>query len=226
MSSGDLIALAFFSLILLIDCVVIHLMTAAVARARSTGEELVRNEARLQALADKFQQADLRKDEFLAMLAHELRNPLAPIAAAADLLGMGIMGKDDVRKSSQIIVRQVKHLTRMIDYLLDVSRVTRGLVQLEQQQLDAARVVTEAVEQIRPLLDRRQQNFSFRNNAGVIFVLGDQKRLVQVVANLLNNAAKFTPDGGSIELALELADGQVRLTLTDNGAGMAPDFVD
>ena len=226
MTSGDLIALAFFSLILLIDCVVIHLMTAAVARARATGEELVRNEARLQALADKLQQADLRKDEFLAMLAHELRNPLAPIAAAADLLGMDIMGKDDIRKTSQIIVRQVKHLTRMIDDLLDVSRVTRGLVRLEQQRLDAARVVTEAVEQIRPLLDQRRQNFSFRNNASAIFVLGDQKRLVQVVANLLNNAAKFTPDGGSIELALELADGQVRLTLTDNGAGMAPDFVD
>ena len=226
MSSGDLIALAFFSLILLIDCLVIHLMTAAVARARSTGEELVRNEARLQALADKLQQADLRKDEFLAMLAHELRNPLAPIAAAADLLGMGVLGSDDVRKTSQIIARQVRHLTGMIDDLLDVSRVTRGLVRLEQQRLDAARVVTEAVEQIRPLLDRRRQHFSLRNDAGEVFVLGDQKRLVQVVANLLNNAAKFTPEGGSIELALALANGQLRLTLTDDGAGMAPDFVE
>ena len=226
MSSGDLIALAFFSLILLIDCVVIHLMTAAAEPARLTGKELIRNEARLQALADKLQQADLRKDEFLAMLAHELRNPLAPIAAAADLLGMGILGKDDVRKTSQIIARQVRHLTGMIDDLLDVSRVTRGLMRLEQQRLDAARVVTEAIEQIRPLLDRRQQHFSLRNDAGEVFVLGDQKRLVQVLANLLNNAAKFTPDGGSIELALALANGQLRLTLTDNGAGMAPDFVD
>ena len=104
--------------------------------------------------------------------------------------------------------------------------MTRGLVRLEKQSLDVAQVVTEAVEQIRPLLDRRQQHLSLRNQAGEALVLGDQKRLVQVVANLLNNAAKFTPDGGSIEVAVELADDQVRLTLTDNGAGMAPDFVD
>ena len=226
MTSGDLLALAFFSLILLIDCIIIHLMTKAVARARASEGELVLNEAKFRALAIKLQQADLRKDEFLAMLAHELRNPLAPISAAADLLGMGTMGPDKVRKTSQIITRQVRHLTGLIDDLLDVSRVTRGLVRVEQQRTDMARVVTEAVEQIRPLLDRRQQHLSLRNDAGEAFVLGDQKRLVQVVANLLNNAAKFTADGGSIELALELADDQVRLTLTDNGAGMAPDFVD
>lgn len=226
MTGGDLIALCFFSLILLIDCAVIHLLRTAVERARSTGEELVRNEARLRTQADQLQQADLRKNEFLAMLAHELRNPLAPIAAAADLLGMGIMAEEKVLATSHIIKRQVGHLTGLVDDLLDVSRVTRGLVRIEQQRLDMASVLAEAVEQIRPFLDRRKQHFSLRNDAGEALVLGDRTRLVQIVANLLNNAAKFTLDGGTIEMALELVDGQVRLTLTDNGVGMAPDFLD
>jgi signal transduction histidine kinase/CheY-like chemotaxis protein len=225
-TSGDLLALAFFSLILVIDCVVIHLMTTAMARARSRGEELALSEGRYRAMADKLQQADTRKDEFLAMLAHELRNPLAPIAAAADLLSIGVLGEDKVRTTSQVIKRQVRHLTGLIDDLLDVSRVTRGLVRLEQQRLDMARVAEEAVEQIRPLLDRRHQRFSFRNDAAEALVLGDQKRLVQVVANLLNNAAKFSPDGGTIALLLDEADGQIRLTVTDDGAGMSPAFLD
>ena len=226
-TNGDLIALAFFSLVLLIDCFVIHLMTSAMARARAAGVELIRNEARLRALAAELQLADRRKDEFLAMLAHELRNPLAPIAAAADLLSMGIVNDDKIRKTSQVIKRQVRHLSGLIDDLLDVSRVTRGLVRLAQRRLDVVHVVGEAVEQIRPMLDRRQQHFSFCDETGgEAFVFGDQKRLVQVVANLLDNAAKFSPDGSSIELALALTDGQVRLTVTDNGAGMASAFLD
>ncbi len=226
-TSGDLIALAFFSLVLLIDCVVIHLMSTAMGRARAAGEQLIRNEARLRTLAAELQQADQRKDEFLAMLAHELRNPLAPIAAAADLLSMVALNEDKVRKTSQVIKRQVKHLTGLVDDLLDVSRVTRGLVRIDQQRLDVTHVVAEAVEQARPMLDRREQHFSFRNDAVQgAFVLGDHKRLVQVVANLLNNAAKFSPDGSSIELALALEDGQVRLTVTDNGAGMTRAFLD
>ncbi|WP_181373226.1 ATP-binding response regulator [Massilia glaciei] len=226
LASGDVIALVFFSGVLLVDCVIIHLMTTALGRARSTSEQLLHSEAQFRALAGKLQQADLRKDEFLAMLAHELRNPLAPIAAAAELLGMGAMDEQKVQRTSLIIGRQVRHLTGLIDDLLDVSRVTRGLVRLERQPLDAKRVVAEAVEQIQPLLDRRRQRLSLHIEPESAFVLGDQKRLVQVVANLLNNAAKFTPEGGAIELALGLEDGQVRLALTDNGIGMAPDFVE
>ncbi|HEY5801902.1 MAG TPA: ATP-binding protein, partial [Burkholderiaceae bacterium] len=165
--------------------------------------------------------ADRRKDEFLAMLAHELRNPLAPIRAGADLLKLPI-GEAGIRKTSDVISRQVSHMTGLIDDLLDVSRVTRGLVLLERAPVDLAQVATAAIEQVRPLIAQRNHALAVDLAAGSMLVEGDEKRLVQVIANLLNNAAKYTPEGGAIALALATRGAQeLEIRIADNGVGMA-----
>lgn len=168
---------------------------------------------------------DRRKDEFLAMLAHELRNPLSPIGAAADLLAMGRLDAARVRQTSAVISRQVKHMTGLVDDLLDVSRVTRGLITLEREKLDARRIVAEAVEQVRPLIDARRHQLTVRTPPEPAFVIGDQKRLIQVMTNLLNNAAKYTPLDGAIVVEVELDGACVHMRVTDNGIGMAPDVL-
>jgi PAS domain S-box-containing protein len=173
---------------------------------------------------DALRQADRRKDEFLAMLAHELRNPLAPIAAAADLLALGRADEARIRQTSGIIARQVRHMTGLVDDLLDVSRVTRGLVKLEKTRLDAKKVLADAVEQVRPLIEMRRHRLALHMPPQAAFVAGDAKRLVQVITNLLNNAAKYTPEGGDIVLAMEVDGGQLRIAVTDNGIGMAPEL--
>jgi PAS domain S-box-containing protein len=173
---------------------------------------------------DALRQADRRKDEFLAMLAHELRNPLAPIAAAADLLALGRADEARIRQTSGIIARQVRHMTGLVDDLLDVSRVTRGLVKLEKTRLDAKKVLADAVEQVRPLIEMRRHRLAVHTPPQAAFVAGDAKRLVQVVTNLLNNAAKYTPEGGDIVLAMEVEDKQIKVAVSDNGIGMAPEL--
>ncbi len=188
-------------------------------------QELKTAEKELQAAVDKLKEADTRKDEFLAMLAHELRNPLAPIRSAAELLKMGRLDETRVRKTSEIIARQVGHMTSLVDDLLDVSRVTRGLVQLNMQPLDMRQIVTEAVEQVTPLIHARRHHLTLRLSPEALTVLGDKKRLVQVIANLLTNAAKYTPDGGNILLRTEVREGNVLLTVADDGIGMEPDLV-
>ena len=173
---------------------------------------------------EALRQADRRKDEFLAMLAHELRNPLAPISAAADLLRLGQFNAASVQQTSSIIARQVRHMTGLVDDLLDISRVTRGLVTLDRQKLDFARIVADAIEQVRPLLLARRHELRVHLPLQLAFVYGDQKRLVQVLTNILNNGAKFTPEGGELVLTVEVSDGQVCVQLSDNGIGMTADL--
>lgn len=168
---------------------------------------------------------DRRKDEFLAMLAHELRNPLAPIMAAAEVLRLAKFDEARVKQTSAIISRQGRHMTSLIDDLLDVSRVTRGLVTLDTIDLDAKRIVSEAVEQVRPLIEVRRHNIAVHMSPESAYVRGDSKRLVQVVANLLNNAAKYTPEGGAIDLKLAVRSDTVLITVEDNGIGMASDYL-
>ncbi|MGZ5202563.1 MAG: ATP-binding protein [Telluria sp.] len=170
-------------------------------------------------------QADVRKDEFLAMLAHELRNPLAPISAAAELLRVGSLDYDSIRRTSQVIARQVRHMTALVDDLLDVSRVTRGLVVLERKVLDIRRVLADAVEQVGPLIDARSHRLVVESAALSASVEGDQKRLVQVLANLLGNAAKYTPSGGEIRLSLDVQGNEVAVRVTDTGIGIPPDVL-
>jgi PAS domain S-box-containing protein len=164
--------------------------------------------------------SDRRKDEFLAMLAHELRNPLAPISTAAHLLKVQAGDNLRIRHVSDIISRQVKHMTVLVDDLLDVSRVTRGLVDLEQDDLDLKLVAANATEQARPLFEARKHVLHMRMDAGVMQVRGDRTRLIQVIVNLLNNAAKYTPPGGEIGLDLSTAGDVVSISVTDNGIGM------
>ena len=171
-------------------------------------------------LYSSLQEQDRRKDEFLAMLAHELRNPLAPIASAAELLKIGIASEERVRKSSEVISRQVKHMTSLVDDLLDISRVTRGLIQLDSVPLDVMAIVGGAVEQARPLLEAREHLLTIEPGPEGASVMGDPNRLVQVLANLLNNAAKYTPRGGRIEVSVACAAGTVAIRIRDNGIGI------
>ncbi|MQA37271.1 hybrid sensor histidine kinase/response regulator [Rugamonas aquatica] len=168
--------------------------------------------------------ADQRKDEFLAMLAHELRNPLAPISAGAQLLQSGHATEAVVSRTAGIIVRQVTHMTRLVDDLLDVSRVTRGLVTLTRMPLNVADVVADAVEQAEPLFQAKQHHFELTLPEVPQQVAGDHKRLVQVLVNVLNNAAKYTPIGGTIKLTVHGEAGLVRLVVSDSGIGMAPEL--
>lgn len=170
-------------------------------------------------------QADQRKDEFLAMLAHELRNPLAPISAAAELLRVGSMDSGSIRRTSQVIARQVGHMTGLVNDLLDVSRVTRGLVELERNVLDIRRVVADAVEQVGPLIESRGHRLVVRADPVAAAVEGDHKRLVQVLANLLANAAKYTPHAGTIGLDMEAGPGAITISVTDSGIGIEPDML-
>jgi PAS domain S-box-containing protein len=163
-----------------------------------------------------------RKDEFLAMLAHELRNPLAPISTAARLLSMGTPDDARVKRSSEIIARQVKHMTALVDDLLDVSRVTRGLVQLDSERVDLQLIVGHAVEQVRPLIEARQHALVLQPAQVPAWVQGDRTRLVQIVANLLNNAAKYTPQGGCLTVRWAVQDEVVSLDVADTGSGIAP----
>jgi len=174
---------------------------------------------------EALQLADRRKDEFLAMLAHELRNPLAPISSAADMLRLAYAGEPRVKQISDIIARQVAHMRHIVNDLLDVSRVTRGLVAVARQPIDLRRVVAEAAEQVRPLVDARRHGLDVMLGETPVMVDGDHTRLVQVVANLLTNAAKYTPEGGHIEVDLEAADGHAFLAVRDNGNGIGPDLL-
>jgi signal transduction histidine kinase len=170
--------------------------------------------------------ADQRKDEFLAMLAHELRNPLAPISTGAHLLKLLHSDNAQITQTCAIIARQVDHMTSLVDDLLDVSRVTRGLVSLSTRMLDLKGVVDDAAEQIRPLMAARRHRVVIDMAPGAALVKGDHKRLVQVVANLLNNATKYTPEGGRIDLRLSSEGGHYLLAITDDGIGMAPALVE
>ncbi|SFC55136.1 hybrid sensor histidine kinase/response regulator [Massilia yuzhufengensis] len=173
---------------------------------------------------EKLVEADRRKDEFLAMLAHELRNPLAPISAAAELLRIGTLDEARVRQGSNIIGRQVRHMTRLVDDLLDVSRVTRGLITLERTQVGMRGVVQEAVEQVRPAIDARRQRLAVRLPPSWVLVEGDRARLVQVVANVLGNAAKYTPEACAIELDATVHGDSLQVRVRDEGIGMDQDL--
>jgi signal transduction histidine kinase len=184
-----------------------------------------KEEARSQAERE-LRAADQRKDEFLAMLAHELRNPLAPISTGAHLLKLLHSDNAQITQTCAIIARQVDHMTSLVDDLLDVSRVTRGLVSLSTRVLDLKDVIDDAAEQIRPLMAARRHRVVIDMAPGAALVKGDHKRLVQVVANLLNNATKYTPEGGHIDLRLAAEGGNYLLAIADDGIGMEPALVE
>jgi len=167
--------------------------------------------------------ADRRKDEFLAMLGHELRNPLAPILTALQM--MTLKGVGGGEREREIIERQTRHLGRLVDDLLDISRITRGKIELRRGRCDLAAVLAKAVEMASPILEQRNHHFRIDAARNVHFVDGDESRLAQVFHNLLTNAAKYTPAGGNIALRLTTRDGSAVIEVEDNGDGIAADLL-
>lgn len=168
------------------------------------------------------QKADRRKDEFLAMLAHELRNPLAPIRNAAHIIGG--LGDSDPRLgwACQIIEQQVSHLARLMDDLLDVSRIAQGKIVLRKKPVELAELLAQTLETGWPLMERRCHKFSVHLPDRPVPLEVDTVRLSQVLLNLLDNAAKYTPEGGRIELRARIVGEEVEISVRDNGVGIAP----
>jgi signal transduction histidine kinase/ActR/RegA family two-component response regulator len=180
--------------------------------------------ADLQAKSAALTEADRRKNEFLALLGHELRNPLAAVSTSAQLLDrLGVAARG--RRSLDIILRQVGQLTRMVDDLLDVARITHGRIQLRAEDLDLREPALRAVEATRPAIASRRHQLLLDLPAEPLWVRGDPARLEQVVANLLHNAAKYTDTGGAIELRGGREAGRVWLSVQDNGVGIRPELM-
>ncbi len=170
--------------------------------------------------------ADRRKDEFLAMLGHELRNPLAPIGMALEILRQAPPGGQNAVWARESIGRQLGQMTRLLDDLLDISRITLGKIQLQQGAVDVGQVIANAVEATRPFIDSFGHALTVRLPERPVVIRGDAARLTQVVANLLNNAAKYTDRGGRIEVAVESSESRVKLRVRDSGIGLDADALE
>ena len=169
---------------------------------------------------ERLQEADRRKDEFLATLSHELRNPLAPIRTAAQVVGDPRVSPERLARACQVIQRQVSHMARLLDDLLDAARITRGKLTLKRQQVKLTDVVDAALEAVRPLLDRQRHRLHVQLPEAPTWLDADPLRLTQVLSNLLTNAAKYTDPGGNLDLAV-VADGPwLRIEVRDDGIGI------
>jgi two-component system CheB/CheR fusion protein len=187
--------------------------------------EQKRLEAELRQRADQLIEADRRKDEFLAMLAHELRNPLAPIRNSAKVLRLLDQADPNIRRAGDMIERQVEHLARLVEDLLDVSRITRGKIRLHKEPIELAPTLARAVETSRPLIDARQHELTVTLPAEPVTIDGDATRLAQVISNLLHNAAKYTEEGGHIWLTADRSPGEAVVRVRDNGLGIPAELL-
>jgi two-component system, sensor histidine kinase len=187
--------------------------------------ELQRTQESLRGRERQLREADRRKDEFLAMLAHELRNPLAPIRNVSEILPH--IGGDSARIQSiaAILQRQITHLTRIVDDLLDVSRVTQGRIELQRAIVDLASVVADAAESVQPLMAERRHTLTVCATPQQVYVHGDKARLVQCVTNLLVNAAKYTVEGGHIQIESRADEEEGCISVLDNGVGITPELL-
>jgi len=174
---------------------------------------------------DALRVADRQKDEFLAMLAHELRNPLAPIRNASEVLALRYAGDPEAVVPIAMLRRQSEHLARLLDDLLDVTRIAQGRVALKQQPLEVGTVVGQAIETVRPLAEAKSQLLRLERDETPLYVSGDRTRLVQTVTNVLQNSVKFTQAGGEIVVAVRDAGPDLEMTVRDNGAGIRPELV-
>lgn len=184
--------------------------------------------ASLASFAESKRKADEReknRNDFLAMLAHELRNPLSPIATASALLKKAKGNEKIVEHATDVIARQVAHIVGLVDDLLDVSRVTRGLIEVQLSPVNVVQAVDEAVEQVALQIQRRGHQLHVGRPPSPTTVLADKKRLVQIVTNLLSNAAKYTPEGGHLQLAVTLHGGNLVIAVEDDGIGMSQEFI-
>ncbi|MGE5095808.1 MAG: ATP-binding protein [Betaproteobacteria bacterium] len=200
----------------------------SIALARDGGEASVRAVAVIEDVTerrhaeDDLREADRRKDEFLATLAHELRNPLAPIRNSLHIFRMAVARDQPVARVTDMMERQVQHMVRMVDDLLEVSRISRGKIELRREMVELASVLRSAVDTSLPLVEAGKHRLSVEIPAEPIVLHADPVRLAQVFANLLNNSAKYTPDGGRIGVRVSLEDGMAKICVVDDGEGIPP----
>ena len=186
----------------------------------------VLDERRLQLLKSGAEDANRAKDHFLAVLGHELRNPLAPILTAARLLEMQGPQDPPLQRLRETIVRQTLQLSKIVDDLLDVGRIITGKLRLEQSRVELGALVRQAIESCAPLIQRRHHTLSVSLPVTPVYVEADSARLVQVLTNLLTNAAKYMPDGGRIEVSATEQAGAAMISVRDKGVGIAPDMIE
>ncbi len=194
-------------------------------RERDNTERLRSRSAELEEVKQRLEEAGRRKDDYLSMLSHELRNPLAAIATAVLVAGKKTKRQPDVTRVIEVAGRQVQHMTRLLDDLLDVARITRGRISLQREQFDIAQAVNAAMEMVAPNLGARGHHTSVLLPPAPLLVFGDCVRLSQVIANLLDNAAKFTPNGGRITVSAARENNRIVVRVRDTGRGIAPDLL-
>ena len=165
----------------------------------------------------------LRTDDVLAILAHELRNPLAATATAAAILRQQLKDDDAAVRATEVIARQCRHMSRLVEDLLDVARIGHRQIQLERRRLDLRTIVTETIEERRIQIERRRQHVTADLGASPVWVDADPVRLSQIMSNLIDNAAKYTPENGQILVAITRRDGEVHVDVRDTGIGIAAD---
>ena len=207
------------------ECIGASTIARDITERKQVEEKLRRSEEELRRIASALSEADHRKDEFLATLAHELRNPLAPIRNGLQIMRIAVNDPGAMEKSQAMIERQIVHLVRLVDDLMDISRISRGTIVLRQEKLDLASVLRHAVETSRPLIDEKQQILTFEPATTPFPVRGDRTRLIQVFSNLLNNAARYTDRGGAITLAAAVIGDVVEVRVTDSGIGIPPEML-
>jgi PAS domain S-box-containing protein len=184
-----------------------------------------RAEDALKTSEERLREQDRRKDEFLATLAHELRNPLAPLRNGLSILRLTPAGAAVAVRTREMMERQLAHMVRLIDDLLDISRVSRGKVDLQRERVEIHDILDSALETCRPLIEARRHALELHLPDELLWLDADPTRLAQIVGNLLNNAAKFTPDGGRIQLAAARDGDHIVLRVTDSGVGIPADML-
>jgi two-component system, sensor histidine kinase len=191
----------------------------------SIGREIERQRRELEQLHEEVRESDNRKDEFLAMLAHELRNPLAPILNAVQVMKLRPDDRAAHGRMCEVVEQQVHHLRRLVDDLLDVSRIARGKIQLQPRRIDLASVVTLAAENARPSIERRRQELTLKLPHVPVSLEADPTRIEQVVVNLLGNASKYTDPGGTIVMEVAREGDGVTISVRDNGIGISAEML-
>jgi signal transduction histidine kinase/CheY-like chemotaxis protein len=198
---------------------------ASLVSAVRTALRSRRRQYELRSLLDSLRDADQRKTEFLATLAHELRNPLAPLSTALSLLARKKPSPEESRKYYELMRRQVEHMVRLVNDLMEVSRITRGKIELQMGSVLLDAVIEDAIELSRPLVERAGHTLSVELTGDPLVVRGDAVRLTQVFSNLLNNAAKYTPPGGRVQVIARQQERNAVVEVRDTGTGLSPDML-
>jgi signal transduction histidine kinase len=194
-------------------------------QTRDQLEALRQAEEALRTRERQLYDADRRKDEFLAMLAHELRNPMAPIRNASELLARMIPADPDMQATVGIVKRQITHLSRLVDDLLDVSRITQGRIELQRRPVELGDVIAQAMESVEPLMRERRHRVFVAASYEPLYVHGDSERLVQCLSNILTNSAKYTDACGEIRVEQRAESGWAVVSITDNGVGIPQELL-